>query len=117
MNEERALKRENKLARFDLIPPGVLWRLAEHYGRSAGKYPVNNWRKGCEWSSLYASMQRHINLFWAGVDYDVDPAMDENPEVVHHLVAALWNLVALIEMLDTHPELDDRYKEGKQDAS
>lgn len=60
-----------KLARFDLIPAGPLQRLAEHFGKGAQKYSEHQWRNGYEWSKSYSAIQRHLNDFWAGKDYDV----------------------------------------------
>lgn len=60
-----------KLARHDLIPPGPLTELAEHYGRGARKYANHQWRKGYEWSKSYAAMIRHATLWNMGYDYDV----------------------------------------------
>lgn len=60
-----------KLARFDLIPAGPLLRLAEHFGKGAKKYAEHQWREGYEWSKSYSAIQRHLNAFWMGLDYDI----------------------------------------------
>lgn len=120
-----------KLQRFDLIPVGPLTRLAEHFGKGARKYAPHQWRKGYEWSKSYSAAQRHWTEFWAGKDYDVcsnDPdgcsfVTADGEEYIptefdtcynhtgsHHLDAAMWHAMVLREMVETHPEHDDRYK-------
>ena len=122
-----------KLQRFDLIPVGPLTDLAEHFGMGALKYAEHQWRKGYEWSKSYSALSRHLNLFWAGEDYDVcsnDPngcahITAEGKEYVpvrpdtcynhtgsHHLIAVAWHAFVLKEFFDTHSEHDDRYLGG-----
>lgn len=93
----------SKLARFDLIPAGPLWELAEHNGKGARKYADRNWERGYKWSLSYAALQRHLNQFWGGEDIDQETGSK-------HLVSAAWHCLALAEFMRTHPELDDRPK-------
>ena len=107
MRSETGGEKGQKLARFDLIPPIPLERLAEQYGRGARKYEERNWERGYNWSLSYAAAMRHLNAFWAGEDYDDDdPLWEGDPP--HHLDAAMFHLMALREFLITHPEYDDR---------
>ncbi len=94
-------QKETKLARFDLVPPGPLWNLAEHYGRGAKKYSSRNWERGYEWSKSYQALQRHLVAWWNG--QDCDPELGNN-----HLDAAAFHVFALMEFTNTHPEFDDR---------
>jgi uncharacterized HAD superfamily protein len=103
-----------KLARFDLIPAEPMWKLAELYGQGAKKYSDRNWERGYEWSKSYAAMQRHLNLFWQGIDNDEHEESCAADCVTHtglpHLVCAQWHCMALLEFGRTHPEFDDRVK-------
>jgi hypothetical protein len=90
-----------KLARYDLIPPGPLKALAEHYGRGARKYADRNWEKGYDWSLCFAAMMRHAWAFWAGEDIDPETGSP-------HLAAVQWHACALQEFATTHPDYDDR---------
>ncbi|ALY08584.1 hypothetical protein BENNIE_48 [Arthrobacter phage Bennie] len=92
-----------KEARFDLIPTGALTQVAIHFGRGAQKYAPHNWRKGYEFSKGYAALQRHANS-WQGGE-DLDPEMG-----TPHLAAVAFHALALLELSETHPEMDDRYK-------
>lgn len=97
--------REVKEERYDLIPTEPIRLLAVHYGRGAQKYEERNWEKGLPWSNMFNSARRHMDAWLNGQDIDPDPIMR-----AHHLVAAIWNLVGLVEFATTHPELDDRKK-------
>jgi hypothetical protein len=101
-----------KLARFDLIPVQPLTELAEHFGRGARKYQDRNFERGYKWSLSYAALQRHLNLFWNGEEFD-NCHPDCPPDCVdhtgsHHLAAAMWHCVALREFTLYYPEGDDR---------
>jgi hypothetical protein len=97
--------REIKSERFDLIPTEPIRLLALHYGIGAKKYAPRNWEKGLPWSNMYNSCMRHLQEWLNGGNYDTDTGS-------LHLVAAIWNLVGLVEFAKTHPELDDRKVPG-----
>lgn len=91
----------SKLARFDLIPTGPLWELAEHFGKGCAKYSERNWERGYKWSLSYAAAMRHANQFWNGEDMDPEAGSK-------HVIAAAWHLLALAWFMDNKRELDDR---------
>lgn len=95
----------SKPQRFDLIPVEPLWEVAELYGFGAEKYPaedgIQNWTRGYPWSLSYAALQRHINLFWAGEEYDEETGLS-------HLSAVVFHALALRLFMDNYPEFDDR---------
>ena len=80
----------SKLARFDLVPAGPLYDLAEHYGRGAIKYADRNWEKGYNWSLSFAALNRHLWAWWNGEN--VDPETGSS-----HLTAVAWHAFALRE--------------------
>jgi hypothetical protein len=87
--------------RFDLISPIALARLAQLYEKGGKKYADRNWEQGIPLCRSLDSALRHINQFLEG-------RRDED-----HLVAAVWNLFAVIhteEMIrrgHLPPELND----------
>jgi hypothetical protein len=101
VDPDTGARKEQQLARFDLIPPAPLWQLAEHYGRGAKKYADRNWEGGYDWSKSYDSLNHHLNKWWQGED--IDPEND-----APHLVAVAWHAFALLEFANTHPEKDNR---------
>jgi len=78
----------SKLARFSLIPAKFLWDLAEHYGKGAFKYEDRNWEKGYKWSLSQDAHDRHFNQWKLGETNDPETRS-------HHLIAAIWHLIAL----------------------
>jgi Domain of unknown function (DUF5664) len=94
----------SKLARFDQLPADVLWELAEHFGKGGAKYGDSNWRKGYDWKYSYAALQRHLNLFWMGEDYDEETDSK-------HVIAAAWHCLALAWFMDHKPEYDFRFSD------
>lgn len=77
-----------KLQRFSLIPMEVLWALATHYGIGAEKYADRNWERGYAWSASVDAMERHYGKWKLGETYDKETK-------THHLIAAIWHLIAL----------------------
>lgn len=90
----------NKL-RYDLIPVEPLRQVAEVYTMGAAKYAPRQWEGGMDWGRVYSAAQRHMSLFWSGQDLDEESGLP-------HLAHAAWNLLALLEYAETHPDLDDR---------
>ena len=106
MSEERITShtggaKGQKLARFDLIPAGPLWQLAEVYGHGAKKYDENNWLRGYDWSLAFGALQRHAWAFWNGEDIDPE---DGKP----HMAAVAFHAFSLLEFMERHPDFDDR---------
>ncbi len=93
----------SKPARFDLLPAGPLWQVAELYGEGAKKYDARNWERGYDWSLSFAALQRHAWKFWGGED--IDPETRK-----HHLASVCFHALAMMQFTSTHPELDDRPK-------
>lgn len=84
----------SKLARFDMIPPDVLWELAEHYGKGEAKYPSDpetgqpNWERGYSWRLSVAALERHLNAWLKGEDTDEETGSS-------HLICVIWHAMAL----------------------
>jgi len=70
--------------RYDLVSPIMIDRLAGLLERGAVKYNDRNWEKGMPLSVYMDSGMRHLYKFLEG-------NRDED-----HLVAAIWNLTALL---------------------
>lgn len=102
----------SKPQRFDLIPARGIWLVAELFGKGAAKYDERNWERGYPWSLSFAAAQRHMWKFWAGEDYDAHDETCAEGCTVHtglpHPICAIFHMLALVEFLSTHPELDDR---------
>lgn len=82
-------------ARFDLISPIGLRRVAEAYGEGSQKYPLGNWTKGIPESSLLQHAQAHLASYMMG-----DTSED-------HIGHAIWNLMTLAHNQEQRPDLMD----------
>lgn len=100
-------RKETKLARFDLLPPDILWELAEHYGKGSIKYGERNMEKGYPWSKTYAACHRHLNAFWRGEDVDAETGS-------LHLIAAAWHCFTMAWFLRHGAGTDDRPSAKKE---
>ncbi len=87
--------------KFDLLPMMPLLELVKLFTLGAAKYGIRNWEKGMKFGRLFAAMMRHAIKWWAGEKYD--PVDGQ-----HHLTAVMWNAMVLMELENTHPEMDDR---------
>lgn len=93
-------------APIDLIDPDFLVGLAEVLGFGAKKYAAHNWRLGIQYSRLIAAAYRHLGAINKGED--VDPESGK-PHVYHLACCVMF----LSKMMESRPDLDDRYKEPK----
>lgn len=88
--------------RLSLIPKSALWALGGALTHGEVRYGTNNWRKGLPVTFLCDSAIRHILQFLDGENID---KQSQNP----HLGNAMANLSMAIEMIESIPEMDDRY--------
>ena len=99
-------KNEGKL-RTDLVPMSTLRSLARVLGKGAEKYEDNNWRRGMKWSTVQASLLRHLMLWIDGEDIDQESGLNH----MDHIMA---NVAFLLEYIEIYPEGDDRFKRRKK---
>lgn len=99
--EELGIKYDAGKLRYDLLPVKPLAAITEVFTFGATKYSERNWEKGMKFGRMYAAMQRHLQAFWGGQDLDEETALP-------HLAHAAFYMLALMELIETHPELDDR---------
>jgi hypothetical protein len=85
------VKYDGDKARFDLIPPDMLFELAMLYTEGAKKYNDRNWERGAVYGRWFAAMMRHAWAWWRGEEYDDGPGGTG----AHHLIAVIWNATAL----------------------
>jgi len=90
--------------RWDLMPIAPMRDTALIWTFGADKYGDRNWEKGFDWSGPYASMQRHLQAWFAGEDFDPESGMS-------HLAHAACNLMMLQQFEYTHPDGDNRPKD------
>lgn len=87
--------------RYDLVPTYAQEQYVRVLTYGANKYAPNNWKRGMKWTSVLASMKRHIAAFEAGEDFD-----PETGEL--HMGHIMCNAAFLAEYYKIYPQGDDR---------
>lgn len=91
----------NGKTRHDLIPAFAQEQYARVLSRGAEKYDDRNWESGMSWSTVMASMKRHIIAFEQGEDFD--------PETeALHMAHVMCNAAFITEYYKIYPQGDDR---------
>lgn len=120
MTAPKNIEQENK-PKPTLMPLDILLRYLEPgYQEGLIKYYRESWRKGFYVSDMMDAAFRHmIAFFYEKEDFDPDAA--KLGIVKHHLGGAIFSLLCILQTLESHPELDDRFfpnrKEDKDISS
>lgn len=93
--ETGAVRSNDRVPRYGLIPEVGLRRLAETCTEGADKYGVDNWRKGIPASNLLDHALNHLER-WRDGDTSED-----------HLGHALWNIAVIAHLEERMPEMVD----------
>jgi Domain of unknown function (DUF5664) len=101
-NNESGLKYDSGKSPLSLIPGSGLRAIGEVLSYGKKKYNAHNWRKGIEHSRLLDAAMRHLS-------YVCDGELIDKESGLRHLAHAATNLIFLLDMQETHPELDDLY--------
>lgn len=101
--KEEGLRYNKGKRRVDLVPPSLIEGVADVLDFGARKYDDNNWRKGMKWSSVMASLKRHLLAFEKGEDYDPESGL-------LHIDHVGCNVAFLKEYYKIAPHFDDRLK-------
>lgn len=87
--------------RHDLVPAFAQEQYAKVLTLGAQKYAERNWEKGMKWSDVFASLERHLNAFKRGEDYDPETKL-------LHTAHIMCNAAFLTEYYKIYPQGDDR---------
>lgn len=101
------LKYDSEKPPLAYIPKAALWAEGEAFKYGAKKYDSWNYKNGLALSRSLSAALRHILQF-------LDGENDDRESGVSHLGCARANLGMALDTLENHPEMDDRYKEGKK---
>jgi hypothetical protein len=89
--------------RYDLVEPRAFRDFVEVLTIGANKYYDRNWENGFSWTSVIASLKRHVAAMEAGEDYDPETGC-------LHIAHAACNVHFLNAFYYTFPQGDDRPK-------
>lgn len=98
-----AKKSDGYKVRLELITPSFLAALGRVLTFGACKYEAHNWARGFDWSRLLGALERHVEAFKGGEDWD--PETGE-----HHLAHAACEVMFLLEHATRGLGRDDRLK-------
>lgn len=101
------LKHDQEKPPLAYIPKAALFAEGEAFKYGAKKYAPFNYRNGIVVTRTLSAAIRHIVQFLHGEDLDSESG-------VHHLGCARANLAMALDTLESHPEMDDRFKGGKK---
>lgn len=87
--------------RYDLIPSFAQEQYAKVLTIGADKYGEDNWKKGMKWTTVLASLQRHLEAIKKGEDYDKESGL-------LHSAHIMCNAGFLTEYYHIYPQGDDR---------
>lgn len=100
----KSYKQSGNKPRLSLIPKSSLWAMGMGFTHGIVKHGKHRYREeGIDISELVDSALRHIQQFNDGEDIDKDSGNT-------HLGNAMCNLAMIIEVLELHPNRDDRFK-------
>lgn len=98
---EKGLRYNEGKLRYDLLHPVAQEGLAKVLTIGANKYAHRNWEKGMEWTTVLASLKRHLAAFERGEDFD-----EESGELhINHIQA---NAHFISSYYKIAPQYDDR---------
>ncbi len=103
---EKAIKHDQGKPPLNLLARSFLNGVSKVLGFGARKYGRDNWRKGMEWSRVYAAAMRHLTAWNEGENYDAETGLS-------HLYHAACCLMFLVEYQEKGVGTDDRYKGGR----
>ena len=108
IGKEIVVKLDEQKDRVDLIPPECMLEVSRVLEFGAKKYSDNNWRKGFNYSRLYAAALRHLFAFWMGEDNDKESG-------ISHLAHAMCCIMFLLYQQKKGIGTDNRWKEGEKE--
>lgn len=100
-NLGKGLRYNSGKTRYDLLPPFAMEQLADVFTVGAQKYNDNNWKLGMKWSSVLASLKRHLAAFEKGEDFDKETGL-------LHIAHVMCNASFLCEYYQIYPMGDNR---------
>lgn len=102
-NPNEGTKFDNDKPPMALLDPAFLEGVARVLGFGANKYAAHNWRNGIAYSRLISAAYRHLGAINSGEDIDPESGLSH----AYHLGCCTMFLAS---MMQTRPELDDRWK-------
>jgi hypothetical protein len=100
-HQEKGLRFNEGKTRHDLVPAYAQEQFAKVLTKGAIKYDDRNWELGMSWSSVLASLERHLLAIKRGEDFDPETGL-------LHSAHVMCNAAFLTEYYKIYPQGDDR---------
>jgi len=100
-SEDKGLRFNEGKLRYDLFPPFAMEELAKVMTYGSNKYAERNWERGQKWTTVIASLKRHLAALEQGEDFDSESTL-------LHAAHVLANAAFLTEFYKIYPEGDNR---------
>ena len=101
MKKEEGLRFNTGKTRHDLVPAFAQEQYAKVLTKGSEKYADRNWELGMDWTSVLASMKRHMLAFEKGEDFDPETGL-------LHTAHIMCNAAFLTEYYKIYPQGDNR---------
>ncbi len=102
MKQNEGVKLDTGKPQMDLLQFQAIEQVAAVASFGARKYESHGWRKGFKYGRLFAAALRHMFVWARGIDNDDESGLS-------HLAHAAWNLLSLLEFVQTKTGIDDRF--------
>lgn len=101
VNKHKGLRFNNGKLRYDLIHPIAQEGLVKVLTKGSEKYSPRNWEAGMSWSTVIASLKRHLAAVEKGEDYDPETGLlhVDHIQCNAHFLSAYYHI---------YPKGDDR---------
>lgn len=101
MDKEQGLRYNEGKLRYDLLHPVAQEGVVKVLTKGAIKYAPKNWEKGMSWTSVIASLKRHLAEIEKGIDIDPESLLlhIDHVQCNAHFLSAYYKIA---------PEFDDR---------
>lgn len=101
MGQEIGLRYNEGKLRYDLLHPVSQEGIVKVLTKGAEKYAERNWEKGMKWSTVIASLKRHLVAIERGEDFDKETGLlhADHVQCNAHFLSAYYKIA---------PEFDDR---------
>ena len=101
MADGSGIRHNSGKIRYDLVPSFAQEQYAKVLTAGAAKYGDNNWKKGMSWTTVLASLERHLAAIKKGEDYDEETGL-------LHSAHIMCNAGFLTEYYHIYPHGDNR---------
>lgn len=65
-NPNEGIKHDSEKVRIELVPPEIIFAVADILTFGAKKYSDRNWENGMKWGRVFGALMRHLWSWWGG---------------------------------------------------